>query len=105
MKKLFSLCLIFVLALGASSTVDAKVTHKKKTRVTTQKTYRKKSQPATPKANNSVTSQVSQSKPEYNFDHCYENKPKGVYSLAINYEKPENSNLTKAFKNAEAKFK
>ena len=61
MKKIFSLCLILVLALGASSTIDAKVTHKKKARVTTQKTDRKKSQPATQKANNSETQQSTQS--------------------------------------------
>ncbi len=40
MKKKFSLCLILVLALCASSTLDAKVTNKKKSRVTTQKTNR-----------------------------------------------------------------
>ncbi len=61
MKNFFSLCLILVLALGASSTIDAKVTHKKKARVTTQKTDRKKSQPATQKANNSETQQSTQS--------------------------------------------
>lgn len=61
MKKIFSLCLILVLALGASSTIDAKVTHKKKARVTTQKTDRKRSQPATQKANNSETQQSTQS--------------------------------------------
>ncbi len=105
MKKIFSLCLILVLALGTSYSIDAKVTRTKKARVTTQKTDRKKSQPATQKTNTSETQQSTQSKPEYNFDHCYENRSKGVYSLAINYEKPENSNLTKAYKNAEAKFK
>ena len=105
MKKIFSLCLILVLALGTSYSIDAKVTRTKKARVTTQKTDRKKSQPAKPKADNRVTSQFTQSKPEYNFDHYYENRPKGVYSLAINYEKPENSNLTKAYKNSKAKFK
>lgn len=40
----------------------------------------------------------------YNFDHCYNNTSKGSYSLAVNYEKPENYNLIKSFKNAEKKF-
>lgn len=61
MKKIYSLCLILVLALGTSYSIDAKVTRTKKARVTTQKTDRKKSQPATQKANNSETQQSTQS--------------------------------------------
>ena len=49
MKKLFSLCLILVIALGTSPLIDAKVTRTKKARVTTQK------------ANNSETQQSTQS--------------------------------------------
>ena len=105
MKNIISLCLILVIALGTSPLIDAKVTNKKKSRVTTQKTANKKSQTAKPKVDNSVTSQSTQSKTEYNFDHCYENRPKGVYSPAINYEKPENYNLIKAYEDAKKKFK
>lgn len=105
MKNIISLCLILVIALGTSPLIDAKVTNKKKSRVTNQKTNRKKSQTAKPKVDNSVTSQSTQSKTEYNFDHCYENRPKGVYSPAINYEKPENYNSIKAYEDAKKKFK
>lgn len=47
MKKTFSLCLILVLALGTSYSIDAKVTRTKKARVTTQKTNNSETQQST----------------------------------------------------------
>ncbi len=47
MKKIFSLCLILVLALGTSYSIDAKVTRTKKARVTTQKTNNSETQQST----------------------------------------------------------
>ena len=61
MKKIISLCLILVIALGMNPLIDAKVTNKKKSRVTTQKTANKKSQTATQNTNNSGLQQSTQS--------------------------------------------
>ena len=68
MKKIISLCLILVIALGFSPLIDAKVTNKKKSRITTQKMNRKKSQNATQKAKNSATQQSTQAGSESGAD-------------------------------------
>ena len=68
MKKIISLCLILVIALGISPLIDAKVTNKKKSLITTQKMNRKKSQTATQKAKNSATQQSAQAGSESGAD-------------------------------------
>ena len=111
MKKIISLCLILVIALGMNPLIDAKVINKKKSRVTTQKAKKANKQKAKKQSSNtsynsqSLSDDYYESLSDYFYNKYYKDNPTGINSPAINYEKPENYNLIKAYEDAKKKLK